>query len=137
MPTKAETYTHRLINKERRNHGLSRVKWSPYLYQLAKNHAKRMAKSGHLFHSNRFAFLGGECVSGGKGDYSPRAFLRSWMKSEPHREYLLHPESRRAAVGIAKSKHGTYAAWSFSNSTTTDYLSAIKRFILKILRIFK
>jgi hypothetical protein len=70
---------------------------------------------GRLVHSNRFAFEGGENLCGGKGNLSPETIVKTWMKSKAgHRENLLSPRARKAAVAIATSKRGTYAAWSFS-----------------------
>jgi hypothetical protein len=89
------------------------------MYKLAKNHSKKMARAGRLFHSSRPALRGGENCWEGKG-YSeralPKAIVNSWMKSRAgHREWLLHHSVKTAAVGISKSKHGTFAAWSFSD----------------------
>lgn len=106
---------HRLINQERKRRGLPHVRWSHEMYRLAKDQSNKMAKAGRLFHSNRFAFQGGECICGGKGHHSPRDFVRSWMRSSRHRAWLLDPRVQTAGVGISSSKHGTYAAWAFSD----------------------
>lgn len=127
MVRKSEVILHRLINKERKKRKLPWAKWSPSLYHLAKTHTKRMAKVGHLFHSRRFALQGGECVSGGKGRLKPNDFLKSWMTSPAHRRWLLDPRVRKAAIGISMSRHGTYAAWSFSSGGIMDFLSNLLR----------
>ena len=119
MPSKAETTVHRLINSKRKQRGLRRVRWSGDMYKLAKSHSKKMARAGRLFHSHRYALKGGENCWMGK-EYSqralPKAIVNSWMKSRAgHREWLLHHSVKTAAVGISKSKHGTFAAWSFSD----------------------
>jgi len=119
MPSRVETTVHRLINLERKRRGLPRVRWSGDMYKLAKSHSKRMARAGRLFHSNRPALKGGENCWEGKG-YSeralPKAIVNSWMKSRAgHREWLLHHSVKTAAVGISKSKRGTFAAWAFSD----------------------
>ena len=115
MPTRPEQVTHRLINQKRKQRGLPPVKWSGKMYRLAKDQSNKMARAGRLFHSNRYALQGGENICGGKGHHSPRDFVTSWMRSPKHRAWLLDPRVKTAAVGISKSRHGTYAAWSFSD----------------------
>jgi hypothetical protein len=114
MPRRAELLTHRLINRERKRRRLSPVRWSPVMYHFAKSHSRKMAKAGRLFHTRRFALQGGENICGGKGHHSPRDFVKSWMDSPEHRAWLLSPKVQTAAVGISRSRRGTYAAWSFS-----------------------
>lgn len=112
---RAARKVHRLINKERHKRGLRHIYWSKEMYRFAKEQASYCAKVGRLVHSNRFAFEGGENLCGGKGNFSPETIVKTWMKSKAgHRENLLSPRARKAAVAIATSKHGTYAAWSFS-----------------------
>lgn len=109
---------HRLINKERHKRGLRHVYWSKEMYRLAKNQANYCAKVGRLVHSKRFAFQGGENLCGGKGNFSPQTIVKTWMRSKAgHREYLLSPRVRKAAVAISTSKRGTYAAWAFSDQS--------------------
>lgn len=112
---KQNQITHRLINQERKKKGLPPVKWSPKMYRLAKDQSTKMAKAGRLFHSNRPALQGGENICGGKGCFSPKDFVRSWMKSPRHRAWLLDPGVKTAAVSISISKRGTFTAWSFSD----------------------
>jgi len=95
---------HRLINAERRRKGLHNVEWSREMYILAKDQADKMAKAGCLFHSNRFALEGGECCCGGKGYHSPESIVRSWIKSDKHRAWLLDDRVATGAVAISKSK---------------------------------
>jgi hypothetical protein len=116
MPRRAEILTHRLINRERKKRKLAPVKWSSGMYNLAKAHSRKMAKAGRLFHSGRPALQGGENVCGGKGYISPQGFVKTWMKSSGHRAWLLSPDVRIAAVGISRSRRGTYGAWSFSST---------------------
>lgn len=115
MPSWNEVKTHRLINKERKKNRLPPLKWSPSMYKLAKPLAKKMARVGRLIHSGRYALQGGENVSGGYGNHKPRDFVRSWMTSPAHRAWLLSSEVKSAAVGVARSRKGTYVAWSFSD----------------------
>lgn len=106
---------HQLINKERKKRGLSYIKWNQELYHLAKDQANYCARVGHLVHSDRYALQGGENLCGGKGNLSPQSIVRCWMHSKAgHRKWLLDPRVKSAGVGIAKSRHGTYAAWAFN-----------------------
>jgi len=115
MPS-ANSIVHRLINGERKKRGIPPVRWNQGLYYLAEQQADYCAKVGRLVHSNRFAFNGGENLCGGKGNMTPRMIVNTWLKSKAgHREYLLSPQVKSAAVAISKSGHGTYCAWSFSD----------------------
>jgi uncharacterized protein YkwD len=112
----ANSIVHKLINEERKKRGISPVRWNQRLYYLAKDQAKYCAKVGRLVHSNRFAFQGGENLFAGSGNITPRLIVNTWLKSRAgHREYLLSPRVKSAAVAISKSRHGTYCAWSFSD----------------------
>ena len=89
------------------------------MYHLAKDQSNKMARAGRLFHSDRPALKGGENCWMGKG-YSeralPKAIVDTWMKSHAgHREWLLDPRVKTAAVAISSSRHGTFAAWAFSD----------------------
>lgn len=110
---------HKLINEERKKRGIPAVRWNQELYYLAKQQADYCAKVGRLVHSDRFAFEGGENLCGGKGNMTPRSIVNTWLKSKAgHREYLLNSHVKSAGVAIAKSRHGTYCAWSFSDKPT-------------------
>ena len=115
MPS-ANSVVHKLINEERKKRGIPPVRWNQELYYLAKQQANYCAKVGKLVHSDRFAFDGGENLCGGKGNITPKSIVNTWLKSKAgHREYLLSPRVKSAAVAISKSRHGTYCAWSFSD----------------------
>ena len=115
MATRAELQTHYLINKERAKRGLKPARWSPVMYDYARDQALKMARLGYTFHSYRCALNGGENVAGGRGHYSPRYFVKGWMRSPQHRAWILDPRVIIAAVGLVHSKKGCYAAWSFSS----------------------
>lgn len=88
--------------------------------RLAQSQANYCAKVGHLVHSKRFAFQGGENLAEGGRYFSPRAIVRCWLNSTAgHREYLLSPKVRKAGVGIAKARGKTFVAWAFSDSSPT------------------
>lgn len=135
MASRAEGAVHRLINEERKRRGLPWVRWSSNMYRLAKDQSNKMARVGRLFHSDRYALQGGENCWMGKG-YSqralPKAIVDSWMKSHAgHREWLLDPTVKTAAVGISSSRHGTFAAWAFSDQPLHQPIK-IKPFKFKI-----
>lgn len=116
-----------LINSERRRRKISAVAWCSTMYMLAKEHTDNMANAGFLFHSHRDALKGGENCWGGKGYFAKsseqlaRAMVRGWMSSPKHRAWILDKRVKSAAVGISVSKHGTFAAWAFSDSISQTY----------------
>ena len=112
----------RLINAERRRRKISISRWSHEMYTNAKEQADIMSSAGRLIHSHRYALKGGENCWGGKGyfaknnDQLARDMVRSWMTSPRHRAWLLDGRVKSAAVAISISRHGTFAAWAFSDS---------------------
>lgn len=107
---------HDLINNERKKRGISNVYWSRQMARLAQSQAEYCAKVGHLVHSRRYAFQGGENLAQGGYYFSPRSIVNCWLRSKAgHREYLLSHRVRKAGVGIAKSKGKTFVAWAFSD----------------------
>jgi hypothetical protein len=111
-----EKSVHHLINRIRRKRGLRGAKWSRKMAHLAQSQAKYCARVGKLVHSDRPALKGGENLCGGSGNMSARTIVKCWMTSKAgHREWLLDSRVKLAGVGIVKSKHGTYAAWAFSD----------------------
>ena len=123
---------HKVINEERRKRGVPPVRWNQRLYYLAKAQADYCARVGRLVHSSRFTFQGGENLCGGKGDMSPRVIVNTWLRSKAgHRECLLSPRAKSAAVAISRSKHGTYCAWAFSDTAPIkahDHATPKRRF---------
>jgi hypothetical protein len=92
------------------------------MYRLAKNQAKYCAKKGRLVHSTRPALYGGENLFFiASRIINPRIVVNTWMLSfgdqgnPGHRDWLLDHRVKFAAVGIHRSKKGTYVAWSFSS----------------------
>jgi len=107
---------HDLINKERKKRGIHNIFWSREMARLAKSQAKYCAKAGHLVHSNRYAYQGGENLAQGGYNFSPHSIVNCWLNSKAgHREYLLSNQVTKAGVGIVKAKGKTYVAWAFSD----------------------
>lgn len=123
-PTWKEQETQRLINIERTKRHIPAVQWDPHMHELARNHSEAMARARKLFHSNRIALEGGEnCFMGSS---SPREICKGWMSSKQgHREWLLDPRVKGAAVGISNGGHGrgyhTYVAWSFVGGVVPSF----------------
>jgi uncharacterized protein YkwD len=61
----------------------------------------RISRAGYLAAAASFSI--GEDIGGGQGSYgSPRAVVKDWMHSPPHRENILDPGFRDAGVGVAR-----------------------------------
>jgi len=61
----------------------------------------RISRAGYLSSAGEFVI--GEDLGGGGGALgSPRAVVRDWMHSPPHRENILDPDFRDAGVGVAR-----------------------------------
>jgi hypothetical protein len=87
---------------------------------LAQSQANYCAKVGHLVHSKRFAFKGGENLAEGGNRFSAKAIVNCWLGShQGHREYLLSPRVTKAGVGIRKRHGKTFVAWAFSDEPPT------------------
>jgi len=111
---------HALINKERRQRHLPHVYWSKEMARLAQSQANYCAKEGHLVHSNRFAFKGGENLAQGGNRFSAKAIVNCWLGShQGHREYLLSSKVTKAGIGISKRHGKTFVAWAFSDAPPT------------------
>lgn len=86
--------------------------------RLAQSQADYCAKVGHMAHSDRYAFQGGENLAQGGGNFSPKEIVSCWMHSKAgHREYLLSSRVTKAGVGIAKRNGKTFVAWAFSDAS--------------------
>jgi len=120
------------INRVRRRHGLAPVGRDARLTRMASRYARAMVAGGFFSHTtpggttlhDRLRAVGyngvaaGETLAWGEGRLAaPRAIVRSWMGSPPHRRVLLgHYE--HVGVGVALGSpfgHGmrgsaTYAA---------------------------
>lgn len=106
-----------LVKEERRKRGLPNIYWSREMARLAQSQANYCAKVGHMVHSNRHAFQGGELLCGGSGDFSPRQVVNSWLNSKAgHREYMLSPRISKAGVGTARRNGRTFVAFAFSEN---------------------
>ena len=107
--TDSERKMVRLVNRSRRNHGLSALKISRKLSRKAHRHSVRMARRGYLFeHSclscvlNRSGVdwsIGGENVGYGSTLWR---IHRAMMRSTVHRSNILRRGYRRIGIGVVK-----------------------------------
>ena len=112
-----------LINTERRVRGLKPLKWSDDLSALAREHSQNMAGGNFFSHrgqdgsfvDDRAEQLGmsnwaaiGENIAFIRGFEQPADLaVEKWMKSPSHRNNLLSPRWREAAIGVAVGENGT------------------------------
>jgi len=104
------------INRARRHHGLASVSTHARLTRMAGGFARTMVARRFFSHvgpggatlSARRRAAGyrghslGEVLAWGEGRYaSPRAAVRSWLHSPPHRRVLLGRNYHDVGVGIA------------------------------------
>ena len=104
------------INRERRARGLRPVSAHPRLSRMARRYARAMVRLGFFSHTspgggtlrdrlNASGYGGavaGEALAWGQGRLAtPRAVVRSWMGSPPHRAILLGRNYRDIGIGVA------------------------------------
>jgi uncharacterized protein YkwD len=108
-----------LVNVIRQERGSPELLWDETLYGYSKAHSEAMASRKDLFHSSMDKPYA-ENAWGGEGSKSwgAETIVESWMNSEMHRTWLLCPNLRHVAVGIAYSSNGMYASWTFWRSET-------------------
>jgi uncharacterized protein YkwD len=112
-----------LVNAERRGAGLAPLRRDRRIARAARRHARDMVRRDFFAHQRaggpdlgaRLARAGwrgsawGEAIAYGCGaSGAPRAVVRSWLASPPHRAILLGAGYRRAGVGAAGK---TCATW--------------------------
>jgi uncharacterized protein YkwD len=124
-----------LINAQRRAHGLASVRSDALLRRAALRHSSDMVKRRYFEHTSldgrsfvsRIRAVGyfqsarfwraGENLGWGVGANStPRAIVRAWMMSPPHRHVILTPGFRNVGVGVVpgspryRTRGATYTA---------------------------
>lgn len=125
-----------LLNAERRQKGLRKLKLSSRLSKAARGHARDMARNNYFSHTSRNgasfldrikktgylrkarSWMAGENLAWGSGRLStPRSTVRAWMKSSGHRANILTGRFEHLGIGIVfdapenvgSSKAATYA----------------------------
>jgi uncharacterized protein YkwD len=105
-----------LLNAERADQGLPKLKANPRLSLASQRHASDMARRKYFEHGN---FVGrikaarylqgtstwtvGENIAWGSGDLATaRQIVDAWMQSPPHRHNILHRRFREIGLGVAR-----------------------------------
>lgn len=104
-----------LVNNKRADHGLKSLRRDRKLQRAAGHHARDMVEHDYFAHQrdggpdltarlDRVGWNGrawGENIAYGCGSAStPKATLRNWMNSPPHRDILLSGTYRRGGLGV-------------------------------------
>ena len=116
-----------LVNRKRSANGLGKLRLDRKLQRAAGRHARDMARHDYFAHQrpggpslterlNRARWKGsnwGETIAYGCGSSSsPRATLKGWMNSPPHRAILLSGTYKRGGLGLAaQAPCGEGAIW--------------------------
>jgi uncharacterized protein YkwD len=109
----AERATRCLVNQERAERGLARLRASNRLESAARAYARDMVRRDFFSHTSpdgetlvdrlaRASSLVGENLAwGSRSRATPRSIVRSWMGSPGHRANILRGGFRRFGAGVA------------------------------------
>jgi uncharacterized protein YkwD len=116
-----------LVNRKRAANGLGSIKLDRRMQRAATRHARDMVRSHYFAHRRpggpdlterlrRARWHGsawGETIAYGCGRAgTPRATVRTWMRSPSHRAILLSSTYRHGGIGVAESAPcGSGAMW--------------------------
>jgi uncharacterized protein YkwD len=116
------------MNRVRAEHGLAPLRFDSTLQRAARAHTRSMVARNLFSHGDfaermrRFGVRGpamAENLAWGSGAAaSPRALVRMWLSSPPHRRNLLRAGFRRVGVGAMM---GTFAGASGARVVTADF----------------
>jgi uncharacterized protein YkwD len=114
-----------LINDARAQHGLRPLRAERHLARAARGHSADMRRRRYFAHDSpegtspaarmraagyRHPSAVSETIAWGTGsERRPKALLRAWLHSPPHRAALLSPRFREIGVGVVRA-HGQ--AWA-------------------------
>jgi uncharacterized protein YkwD len=122
-----------LLNQQRRNHGLKKLKTNGRLSLASQRHSNSMVARKVFEHGN---FVGrikaarylkgsgswsvGENIAWGSGNLAtPNEIVKAWMNSPPHRHNILHSKFREVGIGVAR---GVPVRQNYDGATyTTDF----------------
>ena len=122
-----------LINEVRAAGGAPRLRLEPRLARVARRHSRDMVRNHYFSHtspaglssSDRIARSGwmhgrrrwavGENLAWRPGPPRPRAIVRAWLRSRPHRKVMLSRRYRVVGIGVvagtpAAARGTTYTA---------------------------
>jgi hypothetical protein len=110
-----------IVNEIRSKQGINPLTWDDKLYTYSKEHSIAMAQRKELFHTDINESYG-ENAWGGEGshNWTAQTMVDSWINSPKHRTWLLCPNLKHIAVGVAYSNNGMYASWTFWRGETTQ-----------------
>ena len=100
------------INHIRHAHGLARLRPAYSLFVSSKLYSRRMMRSDYFGHLSRIPVASrwrtaGETLAWHQGwRLAPRATVRQWMASPPHRAVLLSRMFTRVGVGRTRGRYG-------------------------------
>src|SRR4029079_3222655 len=116
-----------LVNRRRSAHGVGALRAERHIGKAAGRHARDMRSRGYFAHQRpggpsltarlrraRWAGRGwGENIAYGCGSMgTPRATVRMWMDSPPHRSIMLSGTYRQAGIGVTNGAPcGSGAMW--------------------------
>jgi uncharacterized protein YkwD len=126
-----------LLNAQRRTHGLARLQSNRLLRVAALRHSRDMVRNRYFEHTspsgetfderirqtgylrNSRSWSVGENIACGVGaNATPRAIVREWMNSPPHRQAILSSSFRSVGVGVAQ---GNPRSGDRGATYTTDF----------------
>ena len=110
-----------IVNGIRVERGSAELSWDDTLYKYSREHSIAMANQRELFHTD-MNMPYAENAWGGEGskNWTAQTIVDSWMGSKMHRTWLLCPNLRHVAVGVAYSTNGMYASWTFWRNETSQ-----------------
>ena len=105
-----------LLNQQRRQHGLHKLRANPRLSLASQRHSNDMARRKYFEHGN---FVGrikasrylqgsgswsvGENIAWGSGELAtPNEIVKAWMNSPPHRHNILHGQFKEIGLGVTR-----------------------------------
>ena len=109
-----------MVNAIREERGSSKLLWDDKLYEYSLAHSKDMVSAGRMFHTDMYKAWAENAWWGGGSSWNAKDIVDSWMGSPKHRTWLLCPNLKHVAVGIAYSSNGMYASWTFWRNETTQ-----------------
>ena len=101
--------TLRLLNQQRKKHGLPVFRLNRSLSYSAWRHSKRMVRRGYLFHTqDLYSFVRAYGPSRWGENVGQATWLRQvvsmWMRSASHRQNVLNRGFRRVGVGVVRAR---------------------------------
>ena len=108
-----ERKVHRQINKQRKAHGLRKLRFDSCTDRVAENWGSYLASSLEFFHQELDVLFNrcdvtyaGETLA--KGPVTPAQMVQLWMESPGHRAILLSSSPRRLGVGAYPDVEGNW-----------------------------